>query len=362
LPPFPANPQWFLSSSLQFGLNLNVATFTGIRHTLEEYEAGKISIERARLQLERDVRKSYYQILLAREYLAIMREALLNADRQVNMAQANFRGGLIPEVAMLQAQVARENLRPQIDEAENMYRMAKAAYAMLLGLPYDADFELAPLSGNVEFIILEADELIGRAASNRPEVEELRRNIAVLKAQRDVVFYNLFTPTLSLRFAMDPTFSGDPMNDNWFDSDLWRQRSGAFSITLAMRLNAFFPFSREAQSYRAINDGLEVMNIGMSLLVQGTQTEVYNTILQLERTRTSAEAQRATVSLAERTLQMSEIAYRNGHRQFVEVLNDELALRQARLGMLQQNYNYLMSLLDLEYAIGMPFGTLGGMN
>ena len=69
-----------------------------------------------------------------------------------------------------------------------------------------------------------------------------------------------------------------------------------------------------------------------------------------------------TVNLAARTLQLSETAYRNGLKTYLEVQNDELALRQARLGVLQQNYNYLMSLLDLEYAIGVPFGTLSGRN
>ena len=69
-----------------------------------------------------------------------------------------------------------------------------------------------------------------------------------------------------------------------------------------------------------------------------------------------------TVNLAARTLQLSETAYRNGLKTYLEVQNDELALRQARLGILQQNYNYLMGLLDLEYAIGVPFGTLSGRN
>jgi outer membrane protein TolC len=104
------------------------------------------------------------------------------------------------------------------------------------------------------------------------------------------------------------------------------------------------------------------MELGLSQAVQGTQMEVNNIIMQLEKTRTTAETQRMTVELAERTLRLSETAYNNGLKQFLEVQNDELALRQARLGALQQNYNYLMSLLDLEYAIGVPFGTLGGRN
>ena len=38
-----------------------------------------------------------------------------------------------------------------------------------------------------------------------------------------------------------------------------------------------------------------------------------------------------------------------------------LALRQARLQLLTQQYNYLNDLIDLEYAIGVPFGTLSNI-
>ena len=355
-------PQWFLRGSLQLGLSLNAGTFLGIKQTMEEYNAGKITIEKAKLQLERDVRKAYYQMLLAKEQIALMHEGYANAERQVAMAQANYRGGMIPEVNLLQVQVARENLKPQIDEAENMYRMAMASFALFLGLSYDTEFELAPLPGDVEFIVLESQDLISRAAANKPDTEELRRTLAALKAQKRAMFFSFYTPTLSLGFNMDPTFQGDPMKDSWFTRDSWKQSSGMFSITLGMRLNALIPFTREAQQYQAMSDAVKAMELGLRQAVQGTETEVYNIIMQLEKTRTTAEAQRMTVNLAERTLRLSETAYRNGLKQYIEVQNDELALRQAQLGMLQQHYNYLMGLLDLEYAIGVPFGALGGID
>ena len=358
---YPA-PQWRLQGSLQLSLTLNVGTFKGMKQTMEEYNAGKITIEKAKLQLERDVRKAYYQLLLIKEQVALLQGSYENANRQVAMAQANYRGGLIPEVNLLQVQVARENLKPQIDEAENGYRMAMASFSMFLGLPYDAEFELAPLPGNAEFIVLEAQDLISRAASNKPEIEELRRNLAALKAQRSAVFYNLKTPSLTLAFNMDPTFRGDPMKDSWLKFDSWQQSSGMFRITLGWRLNGLIPFTKEYQQYQAMDDAVKAMEMGMAQAIQGTEMDVYNIIMQLEKTRTTAEAQRMTVNLAARTLQLSETAYRNGLKTYLEVQNDELALRQAQLGTLQQNYSYLMSLLDLEYSIGVPFGTLSGRN
>jgi outer membrane protein TolC len=354
----PAGYQWKLLGSLQVTLNLNLAIFGALTQIKEEYNAGKVTIDKAKLQMERDIRKAYYNLLLAKERINLLQESYANAGRQVAMAQANYRGGLIPEVSLLQVQVARENMKPQIDDAENGYRMAMASFAVFLGLPYDAEFELVTLPPDAGFIILETGELIAQAAENKPDIEELRRTLAALKAQKTLLFYSLYSPTLSLGYNMDPTFMGDPMKDSWFKGDLWKQQSGMFRVTLAWRLNAFLPFSKEANDYKAMDDAVKMMELGVKQAMQGTEVEVYNIIMQLEKTRTTAEAQRLTVQLAERTYRLSMTAYQNGLKTWLDVQNDELALRQARLGSLQQNYSYLMGLLDLEYALGVPFGSL----
>jgi outer membrane protein TolC len=43
---------------------------------------------------------------------------------------------------------------------------------------------------------------------------------------------------------------------------------------------------------------------------------------------------------------------------FFQVQSAEQSLRQARVQMLEQQFNYLNGLIDLEYSIGVPFGTL----
>jgi outer membrane protein TolC len=355
---FGGGPQWRLSGSLSATLNLNIATFESMKKTRLDYEAGLISVEKARLQLERDVRKAYFNILFAEEQIKLLNDSLANAQRRVDMAQANYRAGLIPEVSVLQARVAVENLRPTINEVENGHRMAMASFAMYLGLPYDTQFALNEISEDVEFIALNTAELISKAALDKPELAELKKNLQSLQSTRKSTFFNLYTPTLSLGYTMDPTFGGDPWKDNIFDSSLWNQSSGMFRITLGWRLNGLFPFTQEHQALKSLDDSIRAANVGLAQAVQGAEVEVYNIVLQLEKTRTQAEAQRLTVELAERTYLLSEQAYRSGIKEFLDVQNDELALRQARLNLLQQNYAYLTGLLDLEYAIGVPFGSL----
>ena len=350
-------PQWHVAGSIQASLSINIAMFENMRRLRLDYEGGLISYEKAKAELERDVRKSYYSMLLLRENIALLRENFEAAGRRVAMARANYRAGLTPELALLQAQVSQENLKPTIDQAENGLKLAMAQFALQLGLPYDTPFELIPITGETAFISLDVKDLIAQAAAEKPDVHALRQNILLLQSARRAQLYSL-TPTLSLSWNHTSAFIKDPWKDPWFDSrDDW-QRSGALTLSLSIRLHSLIPFSPDFQAVWDLDDQIRIANTGLAQLIQGTEIEIYNTVLSLEKTRITAEAQAQTVNLAERTYRLTETAYQSGLQDLLEVQNAELSLRQARLQMLEQQCNYRTGLIDLEYAIGVPFGTL----
>jgi outer membrane protein TolC len=233
-----------------------------------------------------------------------------------------------------------------------------AQFAMFLGLPFDAQFELVPVSDNNIFIPLDITEIMSMAVSGRPEVQELRQDILSLNSIRRSTWYRLFTPTLSLSWNADPSFTKDPWVDSWFNIDHWKQQQGMFRVSIGFRLNGLLPISTEHQSIVNIDDQIRIANIGLSQMINGTQLEVYNTVLSLERTRTNAQAQAQTVALAEQSYRLTEQAYRAGFQDYFQVQNAEQSLHQARVQLLEQQFNYLNGLIDLEYSIGVPFGTL----
>jgi len=349
-------PQWHVAGSIQVSLNINVAMFENMKRLRLDYEGGLVGYEKAKLQLERDVRKMYHNMLLLQENIALLKLSAENVDRQVQMAQANYNAGLAPELTLLQARVARENLRPTMDQAENGLKLYMAQFAMFLGLDYNTPFELIPAGTNTEFISIDIAEMISKAAAGKPDIQELRQTILMLKSARRAQAFAL-TPTLSLSWNTQPVFTGDPWKDDWGDSDLWR-KSGGLTIALALRLHSLLPFSADFQGIRNLDDQIKTANIGLAQMIQGTEIEIYNTVLSLERTRISAQAQAQTVALAEQSYRLTEQAYRAGLQDYFQVQNADQSLRQARVQMLEQQFNYLNGLIDLEYSIGVPFGTL----
>jgi outer membrane protein TolC len=359
MPPGMPNPvettQWGIAGQIQASLTVSMAMFENMKRLRLDYEGGLIGYEKAKSQLERDVRKAYNNMLLLQENINLLKENFDAAGRRVQMARANYNAGLVPELTLLQAQVAVENMRPMIDQAENGFRLSLAQFAMFLGLPYDTPFELAPIENKTAFIPLDVRELISKAASGKPDIQELKYNILLMQSVRKAQTFSLL-PALTLSWNTTPFFLLEPKPENM--GDVERRISNQFTISLGLRLHSLIPFSADFQGIKNMDDQIRAANIGLAQMIQGTEIEIYNTILSLEKTRSTTEAQTQTVALAERAYRLTEEAYRAGLQDLLQVQNAELELKQAKVSMLEQQFNYLNGLLDLEYSIGVPFGTL----
>jgi outer membrane protein TolC len=356
-----------IAGQIQASLNLSIAMFENMKRLRLDYQGGLLGYEKAKAQLERDVRKAYHGMLLLQENIAMLHSSFANAERQVQMAQANYNAGLAPELTVLQALVARENMRPVIDQAESGLKLSMAQFAMYLGLDYNTAFELVPVTETIDFIPLDIAEMISKAASGKPDIQELRQTILVLESVRKAQIRSLL-PTLTLSWNTAPFFFLNPKPETTISMtnpaesviNPSRNVSSQFTISLGVRLHSLIPFSTDFQGIKNTEDQIKTANIGLAQMINGTEIEIYNTILALERTRTSAQAQAHTVSLAEQSFRLTEQAYQAGLQDYFQVQNAEQSLNQARVQMLEQQFNYLNSLIDLEYSIGVPFGTLSG--
>ena len=348
--------QWSASGSLSAQLMLNVALFEGMRNLKLDYEAGLITYAQARIKLERDVRKAYYSILLLQENVALMEENIAAAERRSAQAEANYRAGLVPELTFLQARVAAANLKPTLEELRNAVSSSLAGFAMNLGLPRGTSISLAEVSDPL-FVDLDADELSGSVASNRLEVRGLLKSLELIESARKLTTLQLYSPTLVLGLNFDPSLKRDALQNSWFGDDSWQQSSGMFRATLSYRLNGLLPVSKEAQGLVELEENREKLRIALAQTIRGMETEVDSIVLRLDKAQRSIAALQLNVELAERAYSLAEEAYRSGAKDLLDVQNSELELRKARNEVLKEKFNYLTGLLDLEYALGLSFGS-----
>jgi len=346
-----------LGTSVSATLPLSISMIHGIRLVRQDYQAGLLGLETARKKLALAVRKSFYSLLVLEEAIALAEQNLAAASTRYDQARANYRAGLVDEYSLLAAQVAKESIRPAVEEARNGRGTALLAFKMDLGLDYDGEIRL---TGSVEpaVLSLDAKALTARRLSENPDV--LALVLAGQIAEERVRLQNsALYPNLSLMYSMDPTFGGDPFGDSWFSGD-WSQRTGMLRIGLSLSLDSLLPDSRARNEIRRAEIDRETIRIRLSQALRGTELEVRRIVMNLDKSAKAIRALESNVRLADKANRMGQEAYRAGLREYSQIETTELALREARLNLLREKYNYLAGLLDLEYTLNTSLEKMEG--
>ena len=92
----------------------------------------------SRITLTAEVKKAFYNILLAEQSLDVLRESEATVQRTVDDTQVQYQNGLTSEYDLLTAQVQLSNLKPSILQTENSIRIAKLMLKMYLSIPEQA--------------------------------------------------------------------------------------------------------------------------------------------------------------------------------------------------------------------------------
>jgi outer membrane protein TolC len=349
---------WSVSGAFSIQLAKPVfAIVEGMKTLRADYQSGLVSYEKAKVQLEQSVRKLYLNILLMQESLKVQEQGLTLASERVRMAELNYSAGLAPELTLLQARVTRDTMMPTIEQAEDNIKISMANMAMQLGLPYDTVFELDGVDFTAFELGFDFSELISRAAASNMDVMELQANIRTLHQTKKATQFSMFTPVLSIGWNTAPTLANAFGKTSDWGADNWSDR-GAFSLSLSWSINSLLPFTPDGNNIKNLADNERTLNINLAQLIRGTEVNIYNTVFTLQQARESAKAQQLTVNLAQRSFDLTRQAFNAGLQDLIEVNNAQNQLNQAKLGVLQQQFNYLSGLIDLEYYVGVPFGTL----
>lgn len=338
---------WKAVGGLTASLNLSVALIDGIRASFANYEAGLITWEQTYKETELNIRKMFYALLLQQESLNLQKTTLANAKNRFEQAKINFRNGLIPELSLLQTEVTYENQKPAIVKQEQALKEQLDTFAFLLGIPQGTEIAL---SGEItpDFVELNPQELYQKYMENNLEIALFKKNLEMMKINYSAQNLQIYTPAVSLSYGWQPVLSditadwGD--KDNWFDN-------GSFSVTLAWNLTNMLPFSSASLKVQDLKNNIEQMNLNLINLEENAKMKINNLVNVLNQSRAAIESSNRNISLAQKSYDMTSIAYRNGTTELLDVREAETQLNQAKLALASEKFNYLAGLLDLEFAI-----------
>ena len=344
------NSHWSAVIGASVSWNLSLAYIWQIRATKADYEAGKISYEQSLIEIEVNVKKLFYALLLEQENLNLERATLENSRQRMVQAETNYRNGMIPELSLLQTQVTYENMKPEVSQLERALQQDIDTFAFLLGMKVGTDIELV---GEIEpeYIDIDFEEFLSNYENNSLDLQSLDKSIENVEHNLSAINLSTYSPVLSLNYAWQPTLGGYAFTgSNWsdFPNDGYWVDNGSFSVTVSWNLTNLLPFSENRVQAKELEDTLESLKVSREMLLENQMIEIRNAINTLTQAREQIQSMDRSIELAQRSYDMTLRAYRNGTTELLDVRDAENQLNEAKLGLANEKYNYISALLDLE--------------
>lgn len=309
------------------------------------------SARASRIDLVAEVRKAFYNILLAEQSLAVLRESEATVQRTVDDTRVQYDHGLASEYDLLTAQVQLSNLRPTILQTENSIKLAKLMLKMYLSIPEEVEIEVeGELDAMRDEVLAGTDGLTSDVSQNSSlrslELQEelLRRSLRAANAGRLPTLAAFGTASWTGN-DMEPFMGfGDGDDSRYF----WTH---PISVGIQLSVPIFAGLTRMNKS-RELKNQISQTTLQRMYARQQLDVQVRSALNDLLTARETMFAQELTVEQARKAYRISDTRYRAGAGTILELNSAQLAQTQAQLNFSQAIYDYLAAKAEYDRIVG----------
>jgi outer membrane protein TolC len=337
---------WTPGFSISAGFTLSVSVIDTIKKAQADYQSGLLSYEAVNQEIELQVRKLFYQLLLLDSNRELATHNFQNAQSRYEQTAVLARIGQSSKVDELSARVDMENLRPTVINTKTLYEISMDSFKTILGIPAEAMVEL---DGDLNVEITKNISSVNTGSGDSLEALQLLQSIRSMESHRNSIRSNAYIPNLRLSWSSTPLYN--IQNDKWSDN-------GSFSVSLGINIDNFLPWSTTKTQIDNLNDNIRSAQIQLSDTLRNRNNRINQNIRTIARILESLEAMALNVELAQSTYEMIEDAYSRGAADYQRLRSAGDSIGQARNQLLQEQYNLISTILDLEKEMNIPFGTL----
>lgn len=305
----------------------------------------------SRIDLVAEVRKAFYNILLAEQSLAVLRESEATVQRTVDDTQVQYDHGLMSEYDLLTAQVQLSNLRPTILQTENSIKLAKLMLKMYLSIPEEVEIEVeGELDAMRDEVLAGTDGLTADLSQNSSlrtlELQEelLRRSLRAANAGRLPTLAAFGTASWTGN-DMEPFMGFGGGDDSRY---FW---TNPISVGVQLSVPIFAGLTRMNRS-RELKNQIAQTTLQRTYARQQLDVQVRSALNDLLTARETMFAQELTVEQARKAYRISDTRYRAGAGTILELNSAQLAQTQAQLNFSQAIYDYLTAKAEYDRIVG----------
>lgn len=352
-----SDPYTTLSGAVDASLPLFAPQVYRLMKLNDQQMAAAVESARAsRIDLTAEVKKAFYNILLAEQSLAVLRESEATVQRTVDDTEMQYKNGLTSEYDLLTAQVQLSNLKPTILQTENSIKLAKLMLKMYLSIPEDVAIEVeGELDALRDDVLAGTDGLTTDVTDNSDlrtlelQEEMLRLQLKAENASRlpTIGAFGNFTLTGnnmgSVKFDM-ATGGMSSVKDGYF----WQN---PLSAGIRVSVPIFSGLTKMNKS-RELKNQISQISLQRSYARQQVDVQVRSALNDLMTARETMYAQELTVEQARKAYKISDTRYRAGAGTILELNSAQLSQTQAQLNFSQAIYDYLSAKAEYDRIIG----------
>ena len=308
----------------------------------------ELAVEKSRgskMELINQVKKAYYQLMLAQDSYDVLMESYKLTERNYNVVKAKYEQGKVSESDKISAEVQHRSVWPNVVSSKNAVNLAKLQLKVLMGVTADVDLATNDKLANYEDQMqIDATSASQISLDGNSTLKQIDMNGELLNQQRKMLYTN-FHPTLALvgsyQYLSRSNTNWEFYNYNWSNSS---SISLSLSIPLFKASNFTKLKSNKIQQWQLAENRLNTER-QLRMQAQGQLDNMVSSAEQLETNKKSVE-------LAKKEVSISEKRYEVGKGTILELNSSQVSLTNVQLTYHNSIYNYLVAKSEFETIIG----------
>ncbi|HNY13439.1 MAG TPA: TolC family protein [Candidatus Wallbacteria bacterium] len=308
----------------------------------EKYkDAAVFSVDSAKVNLVYNVRKSFYDLLLAKEFVKVATESLELIKAHVQTVKNRFNAGTSSKFDLLRVEVQEANIKPNLIKAVHGLTISKNVFNNVLAMPIFYEIEIRGKLYKPELPVVDLDNAINTALAGRQDV-------MAAKSDLDAAEYALKLakagnkPTVALAGTYEKALGSatpiDKFNETW-----------NMSMVAQMPL---YDGKATKHSVETAHENIGQKTIRFEQILENVKLEVKIAHQELIQADELIVASEKNVEQAREALSIAQVSYDNGLNTNLEIMDAQLALTQAKTNYYQSLHDYMVAYAKLEKAMG----------
>lgn len=314
----------------------------GLKGAYAAKRANEHLLKNQTYQLELEIMKRFWSVLLTKKIVEVQNQALEIADSALQNIQRLYNNGLMSEYDVLRAEVQKNLQIPKLKEAQNQFHLAQLALKEILGIPMDSTFLV---EGNLDEYEIPVDTSQSDDFIRKREDIQALEHLVEMNKNIWTIYKNAKYPSIGSQIKYAWQWS----EENW----QLKPRNNASSVTGGISISIPILTSGKntgtAQQYEA---DYQKMKNHYQQALRAARLQFESAFGNYQTALLNEQAAKKTVLQAETARKISQTKLNQGQATPLEFDNARLDETIAKVTLAQTTFQRLVAAAETRIALG----------